>query len=129
MTDVISDAIWKKQGDHASIPRYTVQSDYDYNWRNDNRWDNGIGNKNGSNSSFYFSKGDFLAFREISFSYHLETSFLKKAYIQGLDIFAGAYNIGYLTRYQGLMPEIYTGDDPGLYPRPLEYNFGINVHF
>ena len=130
LTDVLGDAIWKKQGDVASIPRYTVQSDYDYNWLNHNRNSNGIGNSGyASNNSLYYSKGDFLAFREVSLSYYLQTAFLKSAYMQGIELFAGVYNIGYLTPYDGLMPEVYTGHDPGLYPRPREYNMGIKVNF
>lgn len=130
LTDVLSDKIWKKQGDHATIPRYTVQSDWDYNWLNHNRRSHGIGNSGyASNNSLYYSKGDYLAFREISLSYDLQTAFLKKAYIQGIELFAGVYNIGYLTAYNGLMPEIYTGHDPGLYPRPRQYNMGIKVNF
>src|SRR5699024_4049556 len=95
LTDVLGDDIWKKQGDHATIPRYSIQSDYDYNWRNHNRWDNGIGDKDGSNNSLYYSKGDYMAFREVSLSYYLQTDFLKRAFIQGVEIFAGVYNIGY----------------------------------
>lgn len=130
LADVLSDKIWKEQGDHASIPRYTVQSDADYNWRNHLRSSNGIGNSGySSNNSLYYSKGDFLAFREISLSYSLQTKWLNKAYIQGIELFAGAFNIGYLTAYDGLMPEVYTGADPGLYPRPREYNMGLKVNF
>lgn len=130
LTDVLSDDVWKEQGDIAKIPKYTVQSDFDYNFRNHQRWDNGIGNKGtASNNSLYYSKGDFLAFREISLSYQLRSKFLKQIHIQGLEIFGGVYNLGYITAYDGLMPEIYTGVDPGLYPRPLQTNFGIKASF
>ncbi|HEX5553835.1 MAG TPA: SusC/RagA family TonB-linked outer membrane protein [Chitinophagaceae bacterium] len=131
LTDVIGDQIWKKQGDvNKKYPRYTVQSDVDYNWHNYLRPSNGIGNGGyASNSSLFYSKGDFIAFREVSLGYHIQTKVLQKAYIQSIDLFAGVFNLGYLTKYDGLMPEVYTGRDPGLYPRPREYNFSINVNF
>jgi hypothetical protein len=130
LTDVIGDQIWKEQGDQASIPRYTVQSDFDYNFKNHNRANNGIGNEGtASNNSLYYKKGDYLAFREISLSYNLQLEALKKASIQSIDLFAGVFNLGYLTKYDGLSPEVFTGVDPGLYPRPRQYNFGVKVNF
>lgn len=131
LTDVIGNDIWKKQGDEGKkYPRYTVQSDVDYNWHNYLRSANGIGNSGyASNSSLFYSSGNFLAFREVSLSYHLTTEALKKASIQSIDLFAGVYNLGYLTKYDGLDPEIYTGADPGQYPRPRQYSFGVNLNF
>lgn len=129
LADVLASNIWKQPGDIATVPRYTVQSDFDYNFRNHLRWDNGIGNTAGSNNSLYFSKGDFLAFREISLSYRLPSNWMKKIFLQNLEVFGAAYNLGYLTRYDGLMPEVYTGADPGLYPRPMQIIFGINATF
>lgn len=127
--DVLADKIWKQQGDIATVPKYTVQSDFDYNFRNHLRWDNGIGSTVGSNNSLYFSKGDFLAFREVSLSYRFPSKFINKIFLQNLEFFGSVYNIGYLTPYDGLMPEVYTGADPGLYPRPRQIIFGINATF
>src|SRR5690606_38444613 len=99
--------IWKQPGDIATVPKYTVQSDYDYNFRNHLRWDNGIGNTDGSNNSLYYSKGDFLAFREVTLSYRLPPQVIKKVFMQNLEVFGSVYNLGYLTHYEGLMPEVY----------------------
>lgn len=131
IADVLGNQIWKKPGDIATIPRYTVESDFDFGYRNHVRDAQGIGNSssNPSNSSLYYSKGDYLAFREFSLSYQLKAGFLQKAAIQGLELFGGVYNIGYLTKYDGLSPEIFTGNDPGQYPRPREYNFGLRATF
>jgi hypothetical protein len=131
LTQVLGNDIWKEQGDAGKkYPRYTVQSDADYNFRNYLRNANNIGNSGySSNSSLFYSKGDYLAFREISLSYNWQADLLKKAGIQNVELFAGAFNIAYLTAYDGLMPEIYTGADPGLYPRPRAYNFGIKASF
>jgi TonB-linked SusC/RagA family outer membrane protein len=131
LSDVLSDKIWKEQGDQASIPKYTVQSDADYNYRNHLRSGHGLTSSSGyiTANSLYHSKGDFLAFREISFSYPLRASFLQKAYIKSINLFAGVFNLGYLTKYDGLMPEIYTGNDQGSYPRPRQYSFGATFIF
>ncbi|MDP4274828.1 MAG: SusC/RagA family TonB-linked outer membrane protein [Bacteroidota bacterium] len=132
LTDVLSDKIWKKQGDIASIPKYTVQSDADYNFRNHLRNPNNLGSSSGytTNNSLYYSKGDFLAFRELSLSYRFTSKAMKYLhYVSGMEVFGGIYNMGYLTAYDGLMPEIYTGNDQGSYARPLEINFGAQLTF
>ena len=131
LSDVMGDQIWRNQGDIATIPKYTVQSDADYNYRNHLRSGNGLASSSGyvTANSAYHSKGDFLAFREASLSYRLQANFLKKAHIAAVNLNAGVYNIGYLTKYDGLMPEIFTGNDQGSYPRPRQYNFGATFTF
>ncbi|HTN37997.1 MAG TPA: SusC/RagA family TonB-linked outer membrane protein, partial [Arachidicoccus sp.] len=131
LTDILGPDIWKKPGDIATIPRYTVESDWDFGYRNHVRDAQGIGNSgsNPSNNSLYYKKGDYLAFREVSISYDWTAKFLKKIAIRQLQIFGGVYNLGYLTGYDGLTPEVFTGNDPGLYPRPREYNFGVKIIF
>jgi len=131
LSDVMGDQIWNNSGDHATIPKYTVQSDADYNYRNHLRSGNGLASSSGyvTANSFYHSKGDFLAFREVSLSYRLQANFLRKAHIAAVNLYAGVYNIGYLTKYDGLMPEIFTGNDQGSYPRPRQYNFGATFTF
>ena len=124
------DKSWSYEGHQAEYPKYTVQSDYDYNFKNHNRMDNGIGNPSGaSNNSLYYGKGDFIAFREVSLSYQLKSEFLKKARIKSLEVFGGVYNIGYITQYDGMMPEIFDGADYGTYPRPRHFNFGLRGSF
>ena len=131
LSEVMGNQIWRNQGDVATIPKYTVQSDADYNYRNHLRGGNGLASSSGyiTANSAYHSKGDFLAFREASLSYKLKADFLKKAHIAAVNFNAGVYNIGYLTRYDGLMPEIFTGNDQGSYPRPRQYNFGATFTF
>jgi TonB-linked SusC/RagA family outer membrane protein len=132
LSDVMGDQIWNQQGDAGkTIPKYTVLSDADYNFRNHLRNGNGLVSGSGyvTANSAYHSKGDFLAFREVSFSYRLQAPFLRKAHIAAVNLNAGIYNIGYLTKYDGLMPEIFTGNDQGSYPRPRQLNFSASFTF
>ena len=132
--NAIKDAMtnsWQSANDGTKYPKYTVQSDYDYQYRNHMRWDNQIGSsESGStNNSLYFSKGDYLAFREVSLSYMLPSTWVRKIRLSGVEVFAGAYNIGYIKKYDGMFPEIYTGVDYGVYPRPRQYNMGVKINF
>jgi TonB-linked SusC/RagA family outer membrane protein len=122
---------WQSPNDGAKYPKYSVQSDYDYQYRNHMRWDNQIGNSGtgSTNNSLYYSKGDFLAFREASVSYMFPERWISQLRMKGFEVFAGVYNIGYLKKYEGMMPEIYTGLDYGIYPRPRQYNVGARVTF
>jgi TonB-linked SusC/RagA family outer membrane protein len=131
LTDVMGDDIWNEQGDIASIPKYSVRSDADYAIRNHLRVGENLAGSSGyiTANSLYYKKGDFLAFREISFSYSLPEQYAKKVFMKGCEIFGGVYNIGYITEYDGLMPEIYTGNDNGTYPRSRQYNIGVKLTF
>lgn len=132
--NAIKDAMtntWQSANDGTKYPKYTVQSDYDYQYRNHMRWDNQIGsNASGAtNNSLYFSKGDYLAFREVSLSYLLPELWVKSMKLSVVELFVGAYNLGYLKKYEGMFPEIYNGVDYGIYPRPRQYNMGARINF
>ncbi|MGN6415954.1 MAG: SusC/RagA family TonB-linked outer membrane protein [Pseudobacter sp.] len=47
LSDVLTGKVWQKQGDIAEIPRYTVQSDADYNYRNHLRGGNSLSTSSG----------------------------------------------------------------------------------
>ncbi|MDR0692182.1 MAG: TonB-dependent receptor [Prevotellaceae bacterium] len=131
LTDVMGDDIWNEQGDIATIPKYSVRSDADYSIRNHLRTGESLAGSSGyiTANSLYYKKGDFLAFREISFSYNLPEQYARKIFMKGCEIFGGIYNLGYITEYDGLMPEIYTGNDNGTYPRARQYNIGVKLIF
>ena len=54
---------------------------------------------------------------------------MKKIKLQSLQVFAAVHNLGYITAYDGMTPEIYNAYDYGIYPRPREFNFGVNIGF
>ncbi|MDE7443380.1 MAG: SusC/RagA family TonB-linked outer membrane protein, partial [Muribaculaceae bacterium] len=80
--DVASSEMWHKQGDIATIPRYDVESDWDFGKRNHGRpGTSTIGFSGGSVNTLYIKKGDYLAFREVSLNYMLTAKWLNAAYI------------------------------------------------
>lgn len=132
----IGEDIWKNQGDAGKLyPRFSF-ADYDLGFRNHLRFSSlsgysgvGLDNSYGVDNSIYYSKGDFLAFREISLSYNLPKKVSKMLYMNNIMLNAGVYNIGYLTSYSGLNPEVYKGYDEGGYPRPRQFTFGATLQF
>ena len=135
--EAIGNEIWQKQGDTGKkYPRFSF-ADYDIGYRNHLRMIQnitgyvGMGNAGsyGLDNSIYYSKGDFLALREISLMYTLPKSISKMLYCSNIVINAGVHNVGYLTAYKGLNPEVYQGYDPGGYPRPRQYTIGASVTF
>ena len=79
-------------------------------------------------NTLYIKKGDYLAFRELSLSYLLETNWLKAIKISRMDLSAAVYNLGYWTAYDGLTPEV-IGADAGKYARPRQFLFTVNFTF
>nr|WP_320154005.1 TonB-dependent receptor [uncultured Draconibacterium sp.] len=133
LTDIKSDEMWWEQGDQATIPRYSAASDWDNGKRNHIRGTiyTGVGPAAGGSypNSLYISKGDYLAFRELSFSYSIPSQIAKKMKMSNILLSAGAYNMGYLTAYDGLTPENYDGGERGDYPRPRQFKFGVSLTF
>lgn len=122
---------WTPENPDAKYPRYTPMSDSDYGLRNFARTGEGIGSstRGQTNNSMFYQKGDYLAFREISFTYDFPEKLLKKIRIKGIQLFGGAYNLGYITGYDGVSPELYLGYDYGYYPRPRQFSMGVNITF
>jgi TonB-linked SusC/RagA family outer membrane protein len=117
-TDVLSDAMWKEQGDIATIPRYDNASD----------WDNGPRN-HVRRSSLYYKKGDYLSFREVSLSYQFPTDISGKLGMSNTSLGLELYNLGYITKYDGLTPEQFDGTDEGIYPRPFQVRLRLTASF
>jgi TonB-linked SusC/RagA family outer membrane protein len=129
-SEALGPDIWQQPGDmNKKYARFSF-ADFDFGQRNYLRSAT-LGNSHGygSDVSTMIEKGDFIAFREISISYDLPQSILRKVYATGLNVFASVYNVGYITKYKGLNPEIYTGFDPGGYPRPRQFSVGVTAKF
>lgn len=132
----LSSDTWQKQGDAGKIyPRFSF-GDYDNGQRNHLRFSYlagaagvGLGDAYGADNSIYYSKGDFLALRELSLAYEVPKTLLRRAGLAGLTLNAGVFNLGYITKYTGRNPETYKGFDEGSYPRPRQVSVGATLRF
>jgi TonB-linked SusC/RagA family outer membrane protein len=129
--EALGNDIWKQPGDVGKKYARFSFADYDYGQRNYIRQESkvGVNNSYGVDVSTMFEKGDFLAFREIYLGYELPKTLVRKAHIAGLNVFASVFNIGYLTKYEGVNPETYSGFDAIGYPRPRQFSMGATVRF
>ena len=107
---------WQKPGDDTDIPKYHF-ADQNGQW---NVW-------NGRRSSRFFPKGDFLSLREVTLSYNLPKSILKKFNIADIRFNLTGQNLHYFTKYPGLNPEA-SGTDTA-YPNPRSIIFGSSINF
>jgi hypothetical protein len=116
--DVLGSAVWKEQGDIATIPRYDNASDFDNGPQNHVR-----------PSSLYHKKGDYFSFREVSLSYQFPRDLSSKLGMSSTRLGMEFYNLGYITKYDGLTPEQFDGTDEGIYPRPFQIRLRLTASF
>lgn len=81
---------------------------------------------NAGNNQFW-EKGDYIAIREVTFSYDLPAQYLKNR-VKGLSIFATGSNLHYFKKSTGDTPEI-GGVQYGAFPMPKTLTIGANVTF
>ncbi len=112
MTKAYADKSWKKQGDITNVPRYYWQDASELHIRRGN--------------SEYYEAGDFLALREVTLSYSLPASLLRKLNLSNVRINATGNNLHYFTKYTGLNPED-GGQEFGRYPVPRNIILGVNI--
>jgi TonB-linked SusC/RagA family outer membrane protein len=132
----LSDKTWQGEGQTGAVyPRFSF-GDFDIGWRNHLRFVSsagysgvGLDNSYGVDNSIYYSKGDFLAFREVSLAYNLPSKIARMVFMNNVALNAGLYNIGYLSAYTGFNPEVYKGYDEGGYPRPRQLTLGVTLQF
>jgi len=135
--EAIGNDIWREQGDVGKKYPRIAFGDWDVGRRNHLRFlgsltgysDTGLSSSYGVDNSIYYSKGDFLAFREVSLSYNFPVKWCKILNVSNIVLNGGVYNIGYMTAYDGYNPEVYTGYDGGAYPRPRQFTFGAKLTF
>ncbi len=107
---------WQKPGDVSELPVFVYA-------------DQQVRNKlyrGAAGTDRFYEKGDFLAIRELTFTYDVPKALLQKAKISALRFNVTGHNLHYFTKYSGLNPE-YGGQDNGRYPIPRNIIFGLNV--
>lgn len=112
--DAVKDT-WTPDNPNAKFPRYT-------------RGDQNVSKNFDRPSNMFFVNSSYLAFREVSLSYSLPASLLKKARISGLTFTATGQNLGYITNKLLNLPER-TGAQNSAYTIPTQLIFGANLTF
>ena len=77
-------------------------------------------------SDHYIEDASFFRMDNIQLSYMFENLFNDKV---RLSVSGTINNAFVITNYKGLDPEIFSGIDNNIYPRPRAYVLGINLHF
>ena len=114
VTDAVKDT-WTPQNPDAKYPRYT--------------WADQLNTKNFDRpSDMFWVNSSYVAFREVSLSYTVPASLLKKVNIAGLTLTATGQNLGYLSNKQLNLPER-TGEQNSAYTIPTTLIFGANLTF
>ena len=82
-------------------------------------------------SDYYVRDGSFFKIDNITLGYTFPQLFksAKLDRAMGLNIFATVQNVATFTKYDGLDPEVYSGIDNNLYPRPRTYVLGVKFNF
>ena len=75
-------------------------------------------------SDMYVQNASFLKLDNVTLSYLFN---LKGR--QSLSVFGTVQNVACLTAYKGIDPEIYSGIDNNMYPRPRTYMLGLKYNF
>lgn len=113
-TDIVKET-WTPENPNAKYPRYT--------------WADQLNTKNFDRpSGMFYVNSSYLAFREVSLSYSLPSSLLKRAKISGLRFTVTGQNLGYLTNDLLNLPER-TGSQNSAYTIPTQLVFGANLTF
>jgi len=105
---------WSADHPNSDIPRLT----------NDNNSDNTQA------SSFWVQNASYLRLKNVQLSYTLPAKWIRKTFVNGLQIYADAQNPVTWTKYHGLDPESGTSTNYQLEnPNVRIYTLGINASF
>ena len=101
--------IWREPGQVTNIPKYGETSLY---------------------STAYLENASYLRLKNLSLSYQLPQSLLKKTgFIQGVKFSVVMRNLWTLTNYTGYDPEYDSSIIYGMYPNTRQYSFGLELVF
>ena len=77
-------------------------------------------------SDYYIKDGSFLRMDNINLGYTFKNYYNDR---MSMRIYLSAQNVFVITNYKGLDPEVYSGIDNNIYPRPRIFMMGVNVNF
>lgn len=117
--------MWSEDNMDTDLPRYAYA---DQVLKKNITRSNNAGTSQDNNSSRFYEKGDYLAFREVTLAYQLPKTWTSKVKLSTVRLNVTGQNLGYLTKYTGTSPE-WGGIDVGRYPLPRTIIFGLQVSF
>lgn len=77
-------------------------------------------------SDYYVKDGSFLRMDNINLGYTLKNFYNENMSVR---LYLSAQNVFVITRYEGLDPEVFSGIDNNIYPRPRIFLMGVNIGF
>lgn len=77
-------------------------------------------------SDYYVQNASFLRMDNINLGYSFGQLFNSKAKLQ---LTGSVQNVFVITKYKGLDPEVASGIDNNIYPRPRVYSLGLNLNY
>lgn len=84
------------------------------------------GNSNNLLSDYFIQNASFLRMDNINIGYNAGPVFQKRA---DLRLNVSVQNVFVITNYKGLDPEVATGVDNNLYPRPRIFSLGVRIDY
>jgi hypothetical protein len=85
-----------------------------------------VGNSQELLSDYYIQNGSFLRMDNLNVGYNLGSIYRNKA---NLRLSFNVQNVFVITKYKGLDPEVGSGIDNNVYPRPRIFSLGINLDY
>ena len=81
-------------------------------------------------SDYFVQNASFLKMDNITLGYSFNRLF-KSGSWNGISgrVYASCSNVFTITNYKGIDPEVYNGIDNNIYPRPITFQFGLNLTF
>lgn len=81
-------------------------------------------------SDYFVQNASFLKMDNITLGYSFNRLF-KSGSWKGISgrVYASCSNVFTITNYTGIDPEVYNGIDNNIYPRPITFQFGLNLTF
>jgi len=80
-------------------------------------------------SDYYVRNASFLKIDNITLNYKFDNLSALKRLGLGVNVYATAQNVCTFTKYKGIDPEIYSGIDNNMYPRPRTFVMGLKINF
>ena len=119
---------WTPTNTDTDWPRFVFVNGTKNVWRGNEGASSGDSSSllNAGNSQFW-EKGDYLALREVTFSYDVPSEYFNDV-IKRLNIFVTGSNLHYFKSFTGETPEI-GGVQYGAFPVPKTVTIGLNLTF